>query len=309
MGSQRLDLGPDRWMAAGGLAFIYVRLWKGWLLRLTAAPVRDVEFGRASFAGSPYGPFIVTWLLLFLCAGFPFVPLILPMGDSDVFDWGWLILLLPIVICAMNLVRRRGQFGLYASGDAFELPARIFIDRGKEETEPVRAFCEYIAALRAEAGDGKRRSRTYLLFPWWASIVFAMIFMLMAGIGAYYGLKQMDLAYVELYAVGIAILLTAIITSATPERALLFDREIRNAQSLLLRGDAEGAKEILRRVFERKPNHKYGGTLLKFADLMQCDLNLAEDIVIQQCNPRPDLPSRYHRIMDYKLWESRHDDR
>jgi hypothetical protein len=308
METQRLDLGPNRWMAAGGLAFIYVGLWKGWMVRITAAPVRDVEFGRASFAGSPYGPFIVIWSLFLLCAGFPFVPLILPMGDSDVLDWGWLILLLPIIICAINLFRRRGQFGLYVSGDMTDVPVRIFIDRGKEETEPVRSFCEYIAALRAEAGDGKRRARTYLLFPWWASIVFAMIFMLMAGFGAYYGLKQMGLAYAEIYSVGIATLLTAIITTATQERALLFDREIRNAQSLLLRGDAEGAKEILRRVFERKPNHQYGGTLLKFADLMQCDLQRAEDVVIQQYNPRPNLPSRYHRIMDYKIWESRHGD-
>lgn len=308
MESQRFDLDPHRWMAAGGLAFIYVRSRRGWFTRITAAPVRDVKYGRASFSGAPYGSFIVVWTLLLVCSGIPFMPMLKLMGNGDDIEWGWLILVAPPVLVGLNLLYRRGQFGLYVAPNVSEIPVRIFIDRGQEESDSVREFCEFVSDLRMEAGDGMRRARTYLVLPWWASIVFATAFMLVVGFGTYYSLKQTGLAYAEAYSVGIAMLLTSIITTATPERALLFDGDIRNAQSRLLGGDAEGAKEILRRVFERKPGHKYGRKLLKFADLMQCDLKLAEDLVIQQYNPRPGLPSRYHRIIDTRLWGSRHDD-
>jgi hypothetical protein len=73
-------------------------------------------------------------------------------------------------------------------------------------------------------------------------------------------------------------------------------------------GDVQGANAILLELLAHKPNHKYANYLMTVARLMECNLELAEEMVIKHRTPGPYEPSRYHRIMDYKLWESRHGD-
>lgn len=54
MTTERLDLGPNRWMAAGGLAFVHVKIRRGLSVSISLEPVRDIRVGRARFFESHF---------------------------------------------------------------------------------------------------------------------------------------------------------------------------------------------------------------------------------------------------------------
>jgi len=318
MDAQRLDLSPNRWMAAGGLAFIHVRVWKGWMALITAAPVRDAIVGRAEYYDLPRRPGIDSWtgrILLFIAL------LIVLFPDAIVMLWrlfvgtdapqNWtlkIILLAAVIVILLARIWRRGTLGIFLSDEPLDFLNRAYFNATQAKDPKILAFRDYLMALKAEAGDGKRKARTYILLPRWVSIVSAAMFMLLIGVAVRYRLAVNGVNHPEIYGALAAFLVSGIILLLSPKLSELFNGVLRRAHSCLLAGDAEGAANIVQPILDTNPKHRYANRLLTLARLMQCDLERTEALVIKRRTPGPYDPSLYHRIMDYKLWESRHAD-
>jgi hypothetical protein len=318
MESQRLELGPNRWVAAGGLAFIHVRVWKGWMVQVSAAPVRDMVVGGSTLLGIPLRPVTTAWLapIVLVVLLFPDVLLWLLFG-GDRFDEVWTpgivgLLLAPGIL--LGWILWRGRPGIFHSADHFFLPnrigpsIRIYLNKRQMNDTKLIKFCDHLTELKVAAGDERRKARTYILFPWWASIVFALLLVLWIGLAVHFGFEHTESDRLEVYAMAAAAAFCVLVFAVTPERNLLFDRDIRRALNCLLDGDAHMAAGILEPILDTRPEHVMASRLITITRLMQCDLQLAEDLVIPRNGRLTSLPSRYHRIMDTKLWETRHDD-
>lgn len=303
MDVQRLDLGPNRWLAAGGLAFIHVRLWKGWLLRITAAPVRDFTLTRSFFFSEPLwlGPAFIGISILACIDSLDF----LFGGDGNLPDLLFLgLLLLCGAIMALRLFLRRGNASYYFD-DRYvgTLGAIDFSDEESGKPE-FSAFTNHLESLKAAADDGLRRSRFFSIAPWWSGLAFAPMAILPIT-----GLMMLAFKFLPWpYAIGIAsgVSLLAYCLSSGP--SLLVHAKLRQAQRYLLRGDVENAMAPLKVFLTARPTHRHGTRLLTITELMRCNLDLAEDLVIENSTPGLYQPSRMRRIMDYKLWEDRHGD-
>ncbi len=313
MESQRLDLGTGRWIAAGGLAFIHVRAWRGWLLRITVAPLRDVNIGQATLLlvppfGLGNGMLIVAVISGLLCL--PEMLFAVFSGNLSLQEWSSAVVFLSIAAAiVLWRLRRRGRLVIYSSEDQLDIPHAIYFKNVQLQDGRVESFCDNLKALKSEAGDGKRRIRSFFLIPYWMYVPVAVALFFFLGFALYVGFQDFGF---EDHAAYIAVIgplvLLAMLFVVAPERSLIFSRALRRAHSFLLAGDADSAISIVQPILDAKPRHRFANYLMTIIRLMQCDLGLAEDIVIQQYNPRPDLPSRYHRIMDTRLWGARHDD-
>jgi hypothetical protein len=311
MDTQRLDLAPNRWMAAGGLAFIHVRVWKGWIAQITAAPIRDVIVGRATFFGLPHRPTGNAWLAAIVLLSvllFPDMLWALAVGVDGFNHWFPGVIVIAIAVAfILGRLGRRTRLGIFLSESQFDYVDRIYFNRTQEKDLGILAFCDNLVSLKAEAGDGKRSARTYLVFPWWMSIVFALVALLISGSILYVGIRSLGITDPVPYVIVGDIVIWSLILGVAPERCLLFSKELRRAHSCLLAADPQGAEAMVQPILDAKPKHRYANHLLTLARLMRGDLERAEEIVIKHRTPGPCEPSRYHRIMDYKLWESRHE--
>ncbi len=312
MDVQRLDLSPNRWMAAGGLAFINVRVWKGWLAQISVAPVRDVIVGRATLFGLPHRPCTNAWLAAIVLIGvlcFPEIVFWLFGSVKGKVDWtaGIIVVSVPVAIL-LSRVWRRGKLGIFLSDEQPDFLNRTYFSDTQANNPDVLTFCDHLTALKADVGDGKRMARTYILLPRSVSIVFAVMFTLLVGIAMHYRLAVNGVNHPEMYGALAAFLVSGIILLLSPRLSEVFNGDLHRAHSCLLAGDAESAANIHQSILDAKPKLRYANYLMTVTRLMQGDLECAEDIVIVYRTSGLYKPSLYHRIMDYNLWESRHGD-
>ncbi len=303
MTTDRLDLGPHRWMAAGGLAFIHVRLCEGRALWVTAAPVRDFSVTWSVFSQK------ILWL------GPSLILLLLFLGYSA---WGIYAgqsgqhrdlaliayAILAIAFACYRLVRRLGKATFHFGNTFLDESARLHFPRRTSRKPEFVAFTEFLKQLKRGAGDGLRGPQIFTLSaPWFGFLVAQSVVLLVGSVALVYFWAD--------YRLAIAVL-CLIATGATAYSAIrdsiFVSRELREVRSRVLQGDVDGGIALLKPYLAANPTDNYATELMVIADLMRCNLRLAEDLVIQHRTPGAYKTSRYHRIMDRNLWGTRRDD-
>lgn len=299
---QRIDLGPNRWMAAGGQAFLHVHAKKGHSVSVTLLPIGDVAVKHSVIFENPWRDLIGVLIGLFC-----FLPgYIIRMyeGHFSTF-WGLLeVTLLALILAAVAVIlyRRRGRPVLLYSRGTFERLARIDLSRADSRHPEFTEFVRYVESLSRRAHQQRWCAHDYSLHAWWTILLFVI-----AAIAVFTGLLPLIWkGFAIPYATAGALMLVGAAFLFSSERQLVGQRELRQARACLLRNEPDTAIELLRRFLERKPSHTYARELLIIAELMRCNMDVAEAVIVQGEEFDPNRLWRFMRALYYKHWESRH---
>ncbi|MCC6697388.1 MAG: hypothetical protein IT365_17290 [Candidatus Hydrogenedentes bacterium] len=296
---QRIDLGPNRWMAAGGQAFLYVNAQRR-SVAVILAPVRDVIFERSVFCENPRRTAAGTALVI---AGFLAIALLSPTGP--------LAGLLPLagiaalqVPAAIQRYLRRGQFMLEYSLGAFGGTSGIPFTRAESDRPEFGEFVQHVESCSKAASKKPRKAHRFFLYSW-AEIAVYISAMIAVLAGVAFWLPDTagpvrGFLY-SLAAVGVGLVLFQ-------QLHLIVSGDLRSAHALLREKELDAATAILERFIERKPDHAYARELLTIAELMRCDMDVAESLIVQGDEFDPWRRSWLMRALYYKHWESRHDE-
>lgn len=296
---QRIDLGPNRWMAAGGQAFLYVSAQRR-SVAVILAPVRDVILERSVFCEKPWRTLmqLVLAVLVLLCF-------------ARLSPNGLYIGLLPLAViagfqvpAAIQRFRRRGQFVLeYDFGTSGE-PSRIPFTRAECERPEFTEFVQHVESLSRTASKKPRKAHRFYLYSWVEIAVYiSLIVTILAGVALWLP-DTAGSVCVFLYclaAVGVGLVLIQ-------QRHQIISGELRRAHACLRRKELDAATAILERFLQRKPDHTYARELLTIAELLQCNMDVAEGIIVKGDEFDPWRRSWLMRTLYYKHWESRHDE-
>ncbi|MCC6486960.1 MAG: hypothetical protein IT364_05620 [Candidatus Hydrogenedentes bacterium] len=294
---QRIDLGPTRWMAAGGQAFLYVNA-RGRSAAVILAPVRDVILERAVFCENPWR---AAMRAVVVVAVFLAITLLSPAGP--------LAGLLPLAFfgalqipVAIQRYRRRGQFILEYRVGAFGGTSGIRFTLAESDRPEFGEFVQHVESCSKAASKKPRKAHRFFLYSWGEIAVYiSLIVAILAGFAPWLPDTAGPVRgfLYSLAAAGVALVLFQ-------QRHQIFSGDLRRAHALLRKKELDAATAILERFLERKPAHAYARELLTIAELMRCNVDMAESLIVQGDEFDPWRRLWLMRALYYKHWESRH---
>jgi len=161
-------------------------------------------------------------------------------------------------------------------------------------------FVERLEILSPQASNKRRTPREYSLNAWWMTLLFIAGSIVLFTVLVPYFLKPAD----PFLSLAIALAVASVALLFSNERNLLLHPELRTAHSLLLVCEPEAALKTLQPFLQRKPNHPYAMKLMTIAEVLNGNMDVAEEIVVEGDAFAPDRPPDPIEFVDFKDWES-----
>jgi len=298
MDSQRIDLGPNRWLAAGGQAFVHVSVTRGKCLGILLVPVREVRIEQAGFVENLRQQ---SSGLLYATAGAgPFILGILAGHiDSPAAWFGLTILAAAFLGIVIRAHRNRDRYALWYG---YHSERMLFTDLETQRSEFVQ-FMVRLEQTSKAASNKPREYRKYLLYNWQALAVIGAVFT---------GLLTAVVPWVwergNPWHVFAASTVAILVIFGFASHHLIFHSALRRAHAQLLDNEPDAAIATLRQFLQRKPDHPYATRLMTIAELLRGNMDVANEIIVRDDLYVPSEPWWSQRTVYFKLREFRQND-